>query len=287
MLANPPKPSSKLSADTSVALWKKRFNDPSRKFFQALLLCGADADVLKATAEDCAEIALGSPLAHQPVFLRISPEKNAIKIDNIRQLIARLSLKPFQAPRIVVLIEDIDAMTDGAANALLKTLEEPSDTTVFLLTTQRPDEVIPTIRSRCQRINLPIPLETLTQNFETLYSSWESELSPLFAPSAKPFATASLLAESLSSQGDRLSDLFETLKVLWRDLSVLNTAHAEDVQQQTMIPQARQKLQKLAAKKPVDAVFEDMDLILETERAIEGNVNKTLALERLFSQLLS
>ncbi len=274
------------SAETSVALWKKRFSDASQKTPQALLLCGADAETLQADSESLAESALGSPLTHHPDFLRIGPEKNAIKIESVRDLISRLSLKPFQAARIVVLIEDIDLMTVGAANALLKTLEEPSETTVFILTTRRPDEVLATIRSRCQRLQLSIPRERLLQNFETLYTAWENELSPLFFQTGKPFATASLLAESLSSQGDRMADLFETLKALWRDLSVLTLTSPEDAVTHTILPQAREKLKKLSARKSAEEVFENMDLILETERAIEGNVNKTLALERLFSQLL-
>jgi DNA polymerase-3 subunit delta' len=60
---------------------------------------------------------------------------------------------PVEAARKVLLLHDVDRMNDTAGNKLLKTIEEPPARTVFVLTTSRPDEVLETIRSRCQRID--------------------------------------------------------------------------------------------------------------------------------------
>lgn len=218
-----------------------------------------------------------------PDFLRLQPEKNAIKIEAVRTLIQRLSLKPFEKDRIVVWIEDADALTEGAANALLKTLEEPPGTVTFFLITTKPDRILPTIRSRCQRVNFQLADETLKGRLEEIFDGWREELTPLLRTGMASFATASKLAESVSAQTDRLPSLFDLLRTYWRDLAVWKTTADPTA---LLLPKARETLGAKAQKRGLDALFADADLILETERAIEGNVNKMLALERLFARLI-
>ncbi len=80
----------------------------------------------------------------------------AITIDDIRELQARTALRPYQGRRKVALIAGADAMTIEAANAFLKTLEEPSPTTHFILVTARPHRLLPTIVSRCQKVRFSL-----------------------------------------------------------------------------------------------------------------------------------
>ena len=74
-----------------------------------------------------------------------------IRLNQIKEIIEFLGKKPFEAERSIVIIEDIEKMNESAANALLKTLEEPN-TGLFVLITQRPEKLLSTIRSRCQII---------------------------------------------------------------------------------------------------------------------------------------
>jgi DNA polymerase-3 subunit delta' len=80
----------------------------------------------------------------------------SISIDDIRELQAKMSLRPYQGARKVALIAGAEAMTVEAANAFLKTLEEPSPTTHFILVTDRPNYLLPTIASRCQKLRFSL-----------------------------------------------------------------------------------------------------------------------------------
>ena len=75
-----------------------------------------------------------------------------IKIHQLRALQETLTYEPYEGGRRVVLIEEADKMNIACANALLKTLEEPSNNTHFILCTHRPNVILPTILSRCQHL---------------------------------------------------------------------------------------------------------------------------------------
>jgi DNA polymerase III subunit delta' len=87
---------------------------------------------------------------NHPDFVLISPEKGAIKIDRIREMIQTLSYPPYESSVRVVLLEDIHTMRPEAANSLLKTLEEPPDNNLLILTAAAARDVLITISSRCQ-----------------------------------------------------------------------------------------------------------------------------------------
>jgi DNA polymerase-3 subunit delta' len=85
-----------------------------------------------------------------------------IKIDAIRSLQHTLSLSPYTAEHRVALLINFDEANDNAANALLKTLEEPAGRVVLLLTAESTESLLPTIVSRCEIIRLrPVPLSEL------------------------------------------------------------------------------------------------------------------------------
>ncbi len=83
-------------------------------------------------------------------LISVSPEKSAIRVDAVRDIIDRINLRP-AAGRLCVIIDDAHLMNENAQNALLKTLEECPDYCVFYLITDKPDALLPTIRSRCSR----------------------------------------------------------------------------------------------------------------------------------------
>lgn len=95
----------------------------------------------------CLAIAGGT----HPDLFRIHPQGKNIKIDQIRELQEALSYKRWQGNYKIAVIDEVDLMTDEAANSLLKILEEPSEKTCFVLITSRPQSLLPTIWSRCQQ----------------------------------------------------------------------------------------------------------------------------------------
>ena len=94
--------------------------------------------------------------------LSSSGRSESIKIEQIRELQKELALSPYEGRYRVAILTRFESATIGAANALLKTLEEPPDRVKLLLTAESPDALLPTIVSRCQRLSLrPLPLEEL------------------------------------------------------------------------------------------------------------------------------
>ncbi|MHB1512420.1 MAG: DNA polymerase III subunit delta' [Acidiferrobacter sp.] len=91
------------------------------------------------------------------LVLRREEGKTEITVDQARALNEFLVLTPHLAPRRVALIADADHLNRSASNALLKTLEEPPAGNYLLLVSDSPARLLPTIRSRCQRIVLPRP----------------------------------------------------------------------------------------------------------------------------------
>ncbi len=87
-----------------------------------------------------------------PDYFYIAPEENgrSIKIEQVRNLIEKLQQKPQHAAYQVAIIAPAEAMTTAAANALLKTLEEPTGEVVLILISEQPQRLLATVRSRCQ-----------------------------------------------------------------------------------------------------------------------------------------
>lgn len=104
--------------------------------------------------------------ANHPDFRRIEPEPDLtesgrkttqITVDQIRSLTGFMNMSTHRNGYRIVLIHPAEAMNSHAANALLKTLEEPLGKTLFLLITHKPHQLLPTIVSRCQAITMPVP----------------------------------------------------------------------------------------------------------------------------------
>jgi len=88
-----------------------------------------------------------------PDFLLISPESGQIRVEEIRAIDEMLSLKAFEGRYKIVIVDDADTMNQYAANAFLKTLEEPPADSLIILVSSNPGRLPDTIRSRCSRIN--------------------------------------------------------------------------------------------------------------------------------------
>ena len=118
--------------------------------FAAALVCR------NGGCNDCTDCNTATAGSHADVEL-IKTEGLSIKIDEVRDLITRASWSPAVGNYRVVVIEDADRLTESAANALLKAIEEPGLRTVWLLCAPSSTDVLPTIRSRTRSLVLRTP----------------------------------------------------------------------------------------------------------------------------------
>lgn len=122
----------------------------------ARLLCQSPAGLEACgLCKSCRLLQAGS---HPDHFL-LEPEEadKAIRVDQVRELVEFVGQTAQLGGRKVVLLEPAEAMNPNAANALLKSLEEPSGESVLLLVSHQPSRLLPTIRSRCVQQACPLP----------------------------------------------------------------------------------------------------------------------------------
>ena len=101
------------------------------------------------------------PFNH-PDFISINPFEGKIRINQIRELSSRISLKPIKSSSFGVVIDQAHLMNREAQNCFLKTLEEPKSNAVLILVTEYPDFLLPTIFSRCERLKFyPVKKEEI------------------------------------------------------------------------------------------------------------------------------
>jgi len=104
----------------------------------------------------CSDCNAAKTSGHPDVEI-IRTEGLSIKVEEIRELLTRVAWAPSMGGWRVVVMEDADRLTESAANALLKAIEEPGTRTVWLLCAPTLHDVLPTIRSRCRHLQLRTP----------------------------------------------------------------------------------------------------------------------------------
>lgn len=154
-------------------------NEPIKTYFerairenrlpQTMLFSGIDGIGKSLVAKAIAEYLLKTSLhrietGNHPDFHLVSPEGKSglYAIDTIRAVIDKEHAAPFEAPHKVFILENAERMQPASANALLKTLEEPSQDSTFILLSNAPQEILPTILSRCVHLAFqPLPEEAI------------------------------------------------------------------------------------------------------------------------------
>lgn len=129
--------------------------------------------------------------------------KRSINVDQIRKLQSVLNVKASMSEKRVIIIDAADDMERGAANALLKSLEEPPRGTIFLLVSHASDKLLPTIKSRCQIMRFdPLPEDMMyaALNIHIPNSSAEEKAALVRAGSGSP-------GQSLAYMGLDLADI--------------------------------------------------------------------------------
>ena len=171
------------------------------------LLCTGESS--EGPCERCASCTLYEAGSH-PDFNGVVPldGKTSISVDQIRSLSQALGLKSHQGARKVALVIPADAMTNNAANSLLKTLEEPAGDAVLLLVTDKPADLPRTIRSRCQGLSVATPKQAVALDWLQQQDPTTDWVMPLGLARGAP-----LLAMKWQAEGK-----FDVGRILLKDL---------------------------------------------------------------------
>jgi DNA polymerase-3 subunit delta' len=159
-----------------------------------LLLCKArQGDKMCGQCQSCL---LNAATTHPD--LHVVESDKQIGVDQIREAIKKLVSSAHLSGAKVLIIYHAHTMTESSANALLKTLEEPTANTYLLLTTDKPERILPTIKSRCEKLALPLP--SLDSTLAWVKTQYDGDIDINFAKlfSARPLALLAELQEEQS-----------------------------------------------------------------------------------------
>jgi len=172
-----------------------------------LLLCKArQGDKVCGQCQSCL---LNAANTHPD--LHVVESDKQIGVDQIREAIKKLGSSAHMSGAKVLIIYHAHTMTESSANALLKTLEEPTANTFLLLTTDKPERILATIKSRCEKLTLPVPdLDTTLSWVKTQYAA-EIDINFVKLFSARPLALLAELQEEQKFTYDLFSQGLQAL----------------------------------------------------------------------------
>jgi DNA polymerase-3 subunit delta' len=155
---------------------------------------------------------------NHPDFFEVTPEapSKIIKVDAVRALGARINQTSNQAgSKRIIIIQPAEAMATAAANALLKSLEEPPEGVVFLLVANADASLLATIRSRCQPLNLPLPTQSEALAFletQSTQTSAEQRQSALALAASRPMRAMEMMEAGVPEWFEKMQSLLATLE---------------------------------------------------------------------------
>lgn len=250
---------------------------------------------------------------NHPDIITITHEKpGTISIDEIReQLIHDVAIRPYYSTHKIYIVPDAEMMTVQAQNALLKTIEEPPEYAVIMLLTSNADALLPTIQSRCVRLDLKVVDDSLVKKYlmERLHvPDYQADIDTSFAQGsigkAKEAATSeefSVLTQNalkmLKNSGSmEVYELADEVKTLSEEKHNIN--EYLDIFQfwfrDVLMFKATREIDNLVFKQEINYIkeqasqrsYENLEKILEaiekTRVRLRANVNFELALELLF-----
>jgi DNA polymerase-3 subunit delta' len=259
------------------------------------------------TCQACRRIATGN----HPDVMMIGAAGTSIRIEHIRTLQHRLSYKPYENQRLSIIIDGCEWLSPPAANALLKTLEEPPANTLLLLLTGNKEALPVTIVSRCQLVpfrRLLIDhirailtqqgidtatatlmatlsegrLDTFTQhNFSHALASRQKAHTLLTNAAGAHVAAEFMQARQLAGKREACEELLHWLTLLCRDLVTLKVTPTRVLYNDDL----RADLIELAHRLALDSLLEAFACIAQLRTYLRMNLNPQLVFERLLLQL--
>lgn len=271
--------------------------------FAQWLLCQQSVVRLDACGE-CVTCRLYEAGTH-PDLRRVSPEESgkAIRIDAIRDLIDYLALKSQYGGYKVAIITPADRLNSAAANALLKTLEEPTAQTLVILVTARPSYLPATVRSRCQTITFGRPprnqaLEWLrecgVESPEVVLDACAgAPLAALgLASSGESQARQQLLEDLREVESGRVDPIVAAGRYAQQDSRIVCSwllSYVADMIRLAMVSEPpelcnadlRDPLDQLVQDKQIEALFGYQDILMQAQRMADTSANAQLMMEDL------
>jgi DNA polymerase-3 subunit delta' len=270
--------------------------------FAAALNCEAGGDDACGSCGSCGSCRRVADRNHPDVVF-VQPDGATLRIAQIRELQRQISLRPHEGRYKVFVVTDAETMRPEAANALLKTLEEPPGAGVLVLTTSSVDALLPTIRSRSQELRfLPVTVEDAVAGLATRGVDPErakmlavrsrgrvgvalralgedvAEEEDVPAPIADSSTVAAFrLADEWQQDPTRLDDLLSW----YHDLLLLSVDEGAAVEH---VDHAR-TLRFLARRETYASLRAKMRAVMDTSYRLRRNVSAPLALESLALQL--
>ncbi|PCI40132.1 MAG: hypothetical protein COB53_02020 [Elusimicrobia bacterium] len=223
---------------------------------------GADADLYRINS------------AYQAGLRGEEKEKQrSIRIDTIRHAIETVSLRSFLGKWKAAIVEDAHLLEISAANAMLKTLEEPPAKTIWILTTHRPGDLLSTIRSRCQTISFgPLSTGVLTQILG------EDKADAIARAEGSSARALELMGDDVESPGEWISDPmgpFRLVDALPRELHLARPAVEKQLHRIAWFIREKRGIEGYRSA-PVRSVLRELE---ELRRALKSNADPKIIVE--------
>ena len=249
---------------------------------------------------------------HPDIHL-LEADGTTLKIDQIRTLQRELSLHPLEGKYKICLIDGAEHFTTGAANALLKTLEEPQPGTLIILLTTQPEKLLPTVRSRCQRLPFsPLPKQQLATILTQKLDLSDTEATILAALSEGSFKKAlgsnrelflekrgkliqSLsalssgstiptfsFADELEAEKEMLTDILDIFQSFYRDLLLLKHGRPEE---ELVNLDLLEMLHRQNKSTTTASLLLKLKALESARFHLQRNVNRRLALEVMLMRI--
>lgn len=257
----------------------------------ARLFCSATSTIKPCgTCIDCRRVVSGE----QPDLMRLSPieESKEIRVDQIREMATELALTGHGRGRKVAVITPAERLNRNAANALLKTLEEPAGSSLLLLVTGEPSRLPATVQSRCTRVGVPVPpigeLENWLKARGGRDTDWKAVMNaigprPFVALQSEAEAIADVQRETVRALDQVVAgslDPVETAETWGKEGFALRITCIEN----WLVARIREWATGKRAGQ-AEALFAALDDAREARQWAETPINKPLALERLLWRL--
>ena len=222
-----------------------------------------------------------------------------IKIDQVRALEEKLAYRPHEGSHRLVLIDGAEHLNTNAANALLKSVEEPRPGTVFVLATSAVHRVVPTLISRCQRLRfVPLGQEIVA----SILARRAADASPDERQAAASFCEGSARRALDLLEGQRMGSLGEVVDALQdaasgRSVTAVFEAAAGAGKDRTLIADALDLLRSRLRDRLLESADEGggadrreqllarLRAVDRAQAAVRGNVNPALTLENLVFEM--
>ena len=282
--------------------------------FSQLLLCqtfqqgGISSAESSQPCGQCQACALNKAATHPDLYI-VEPETEGkiIAVDQVRALSTFMSLKSQYGNLQIVIISPAEKMNRFAANSLLKTLEEPTPSSLILLVSSQPSALLPTIRSRCQNVFFPRPSEEMALQWllSQAPKSNESQLNEILqltngAPlealqylTNKNHELAGAILQSFAKVAQGGAEPLAVAKI-WAEADlvlvikwlILWTSHIIRLKSHTQMPDnypvvGENTLKKIASTIDLRGLFRWLDKLTEVRRLLDSQANAQLLMEDL------